>query len=207
MVSEIGVRWPCLVVALVVILGVEGSARACSCAGIPSLPERVAEADAAFVGTVVEVDVPLLLSDSVVPLVDTPLSFLYFTEPQVRTRFEVERRYRGPLGTHVVIDSGDGLCCNCSLGNAFSPGERWLVFAGESEGELRVGQCRWPLSEDRDPEGFAAALQQLGPGDAPTHPTPRWTEGPHGAWVSRWLVPMALIGATAWWWGLRRQRS
>lgn len=199
-----------LIFVIVVMLGAEGSVHACSCAGVPELEERVKQADAAFVGTVVEVDVPLLLRESVVPLADTPLSFVYGLEPEVRTRFRVERRYAGPLGTHVLINSGDGLCCNCSPGNIFTPGERWLVFAHERDGELRITTCRRPQLQHYDPDGFAAVLQRLGPAEASEHPNPRWTRGPRrvGRWLGRGcLALIVFVALVGWWWRRRAARS
>ena len=166
-------------------------ARACACTSVAAPAEAANEADAAFVGVVEEVRVPLLLRAPIIRLVDTPLSFVFATEPTIRTRLRIETRYRGALGSEVEIDSGDGLCCNCTPGRVFAPGERWLVAAFEHDGELRVSTCRPPVSQRQRPQAFAAALEALGPGDPTPHARPRWTPK-HDTWWPVVTVPLAL---------------
>ncbi len=171
------------VLTAALLLATPSIAQACSCATV-SMLAGANTADAVFVGTVESVDIPVLLREPVVGLVDGPGRVLFALEPEVRTRFVVEQRFRGPLGETVEINSGDGFCCNCTPGALFSPGERWLITANAYEGELHASICGLAVKESDDPR-WREALAAAGPGKSTPHPSPRWVPRPSRWW---WLL-------------------
>lgn len=67
--------------------------------------------------------------------------------------FEVERRWKGPTDHTVVVET----CEQCTMGNRFELGERWVVFAGGEPAS--TGTCGRTL-ESSDPR-YAATVQWL----------------------------------------------
>jgi hypothetical protein len=154
-------------------------ARACSCASVGPPAERLAGADGVFRGTVIEVDVPWSLRRGA--LRD---ELGNFTGATVTVRLEVHEAWKGVHTREVVLDVGDGMCCNCTFGAGFAaPGEELLVYAHAYEGALHVSTCSWPVPS----EYIGLHLEALGPGERSLAPGRTGDEG-------RSLSPMLLAG-------------
>ena len=117
---------------------------ACSC-GDPSVRERLRDADAVFVGKVVELR-------PAEPDEDFPTA-------QYVVRFEVERRWKGAGGRELVAVADydqKGWCGDLNL----TEGERYLVYAPREKGRLRVYTDCGP-NRDLKWEGTAAEVKRL----------------------------------------------
>src|SRR5262245_55396765 len=101
-----------------VVLSVPSAALACSCGGQASSSNGLASADVVFLGIVA-------------PKADWSRSGVVF---------DVVRTFKGPANGRVTVAGGDGLSFStCDI--AFSPGERWLVYARQGDGPLQANKC------------------------------------------------------------------
>lgn len=157
----------------------------CSCMAL-STPEALALADVAFIGAPTAVDGP------------EPGPIQASLDP-VHYAFAVDQVFKGDaVGAEVVATTAfDGASC----GTSFGIGERWLVFAYVSDGELQTGLCSGnvPLT---DPETEAATLAELGPPiaepePAPSQPTDEPFELPMPL-LAGLAVAALVIGVSAW---------
>ena len=98
-----------------VALLVPSAALACSCGGQASSSNGLAGADVVFLGVVA-------------PKTD-------WTRADVV--FDVVRTFKGPANDRVAVARGESSSC----GIAFSPGERWLVYARAGAGRLNAEKC------------------------------------------------------------------
>lgn len=97
------------------------TARACTCIGPPPPAEALSEAAAVFVGTADDLDE-----------VDGQRG------KELSVRLHVDRVYKGLEGEQVAVrTASNGAAC----GFGFERGERYLVYAHEYEGQLRVSLC------------------------------------------------------------------
>ena len=113
--------------------------QACSCM-MPDIDRQIETSSAIFTGRVIDAD----------RLNAAPLS-----QPDlVRVVFSLERAYKGDLsGTATVYTAANAAACGVN----FLVGERYLVFAYESEGTLRTGLCNMT----QPVEGASDVLRQL----------------------------------------------
>ncbi len=89
---------------------------------------------------------------------------MHVVDHQVRARFDVERRYKGRIGSQVWVNTGDypGFDCEDPMMFSEEP-QRWLVFArSNTNGELHVGVCMHPYGELDRPERFETARCRAG---------------------------------------------
>jgi phosphate/sulfate permease len=166
---------------LTALLMYPADVRACSCADIGTSPEGILGRDAVFRGTIVAFDVPWTLQ----PGADGTLGKLRYglaawTDATVTVRMQVHEAWKGVDAREVVIDVGDGFCCNCSLGTDFGrPGEELLVYANEHEGALHVGFCNQPIPiAHADPylEVLGSGQRSFEPGRAGALDVPMWVQ-------------------------------
>jgi hypothetical protein len=132
-----------IAVLVAIVLGVK-AAWACSCGGFW---ERM-DAEMIFQGEVVEVHVPLHLQVAPRKLegIGGIAWGLWFSVSQgfdddVRTVFRVDKVWRGRLAQFVTVNTGSGLCCNCSLGKIFEKGHEYVVYAPKQADEIFIGFC------------------------------------------------------------------
>jgi len=135
-------------------------AAACSCAPLRGL-EGLRQADAAFIGEVVRVDVEPGVWDRVEDL---------FGESQgtrIRVVFDVEHVFKGNVrATQGIFDFAP-----CAIGA--EPGTALLVFAERRSGGLSTSMCSTrPITAADPPDGFPAAQAPL-PGSSEDS-FPRW---------------------------------
>jgi hypothetical protein len=151
-----------IAVLLALVLSVK-AAWACSCGGFW---ERT-DAHMIFQGEVVEVHLPLHLQ--VAPRriegVGGIAWGLWFSVSQaldddVRTVFRVDKVWRGRLAQFVTVNTGSGLCCDCSLGKIFEKGREYVVYAPEQADEIFIGFCAGRADAVKDLS--AAELAMLG---------------------------------------------
>jgi hypothetical protein len=116
-----------LVIAAILAFGLATvptvTAQACSCA-FSGYAEAIADADAAFVGTVIQVDEP-------------PPDRGNGME-QVRYQFTIERS-RDPMPAWVAVHSHFGGEANCGID--LDVGQRWLIVAHGGAGRLETNGC------------------------------------------------------------------
>ncbi|MEZ4223519.1 MAG: hypothetical protein R3B13_21405 [Polyangiaceae bacterium] len=177
-----------------------GAAHACSCGG----EWDPADADVIFQGRAVEVERPLFLR--VHPTKRSGAAalawgFLYevstaLGDEDVRTVFRVDRVWRGSRSPFVTVNTGSGMCCNCTLGDVFKLGSDYVVYAIRNKGELRVGACAGSAFDAKLMSRAQAAM--LGPGVPPA----RGEKALPWSWVFL-LAAFALLGASCGW----RRRS
>jgi hypothetical protein len=132
------------------------SALACSC-GFPGYPQAIADADVAFVGTLVAEREPLPGGDG-------------FAEAQYA--FEVTRA-RDPMTSPFEVNALFGGDANC--GFDMSAGEEWLVIATSQEGKPTTSLCSGTArTKDLDAETRLVVDAMLGTdvATAPTDPGP-----------------------------------
>jgi hypothetical protein len=96
---------------------------ACSCA-MTTLPEAVREADVAFVGQLVD---------------HMPGGDNFGFPPLDEWRWAVERSRDPGVGATIATVAAMEDGANCGV--LFAPGERWLILAHESEGQLHTNGC------------------------------------------------------------------
>lgn len=175
-----------IVVTLLVALMISADARACSCADFGASPTGIIHRDAVFRGTVVEVSQPWILRPNADGKLDPVLGRLaYYTDATVTVRLQVHEAWKGVNTREVVLDVGDGWCCNCSLGTSFGKlGDELLVYANQYEGALHVGFCGPPIPI----EHAGPYLDALGPGQRSLAP------GRTGGGLS---MPVQIAGAIA----------
>jgi hypothetical protein len=198
----------CTVAFVVALLSVH-TAWACSCGGDWEKPD----ADVVFRGEVVEVHVPLHLQihpERVEGVVGFAWA-LWFTisrpfDEDVRTVFHVTKAWKGAPSEYVTLNTGSGMCCNCTVGNIFKQGTEYVVYANEYQSELHIGWCG----------GAAVALEDLPPSEAadlgPGAPPASGGRGLPLLWRHLLLPaalggPIALIAALWRWRSRRRQRG
>jgi hypothetical protein len=173
---------------------------ACSCSG----EWTQADAEVIFRGKVVEVHEPMLLRlRPRGPYVITRMPWAaWFAaskkfDSDVRTVFEVETAWKGQPAQFVTVNTGSGLCCDCTFGNIFKEGQEYLLYATRHRGELGIGSCAGiALFGKTDIDAEAA---RLGPG---MKPTPGARSMPM-FWQSL-LLPSAvaapfMLGLLIWW--------
>lgn len=143
--------WVILALVACVWLGTLRTAQACSCAFLGDAVEQASSADVVFVGVAIDVDEPWALRETSRESFGR-LSFMLadIKGDTVRTTFRVEQAWKGVDTDQIVVDSGEGVCCNCSLGIIAQPGERLLIAAHvDDDGVAHVGFCRppWPAEQ------------------------------------------------------------
>jgi len=181
-----------MVVALGTTLGVARVGWACSCGGT----WEPKDADVIFRGQAVDVHQPLYLKTmprrrSGVAGVAWGVWFLASKslDEDVRTVFRVEESWRGNPAEYVSLNTGSGLCCNCSLGKWFTEGREYVVYAVRWNGELQVDSCAGRAVEVTPASLAELASLGMGMGKAPT------TRSGHVPLFWRHLLlPVALLG-------------
>jgi len=158
---------------------------ACSCMAV-TIPEAFGFADVVFTGTPTAVEAP------------APGEIGSTLDP-VHYAFAVDKVFKGEYAEPelVATTAMDGASC----GTSFAIGERWLVFANVTDGELSTGLCSGNvLFGDADTE--AAVLAELGPPIAEPRPA---TEQPADTEIELPLeliiglaVAGLVIGVSAW---------
>jgi hypothetical protein len=128
-------------------LGVTSYARfgvACSCGGTWDRTD----ADFIFQGEAIEVHEPLHLRfrPGRVDGVGGIARGLWFEasralDSDVRTMFRVRKAWKGRPSQFVTVNTGSGLCCDCSVGNVFEEGKEYVVYAAQDDGQLSIGLC------------------------------------------------------------------
>ena len=120
------------------------AAWACSCGGF----WEPTDADVIFQGEAVEVHVPLHLrfGPERIEGVGGIAWGLWFEvarnfDDDVRTVFRVERAWKGNPAQFVTVNTGSGMCCNCTVGAILEEGSEYVVYAAKDDGETRVGWC------------------------------------------------------------------
>ena len=197
------------ILAFVATASFAETGKACSCGGTWT----PADADVVFLGEAVEVHEPLHLKLGPgiyggIAGIAWGLSFTVTRalRDEVRTVFRVKRAWKGAPSEFVTVNTGSGVCCDCSAGNVFDEGSDYIVYATQSDGELSVGLCG----------GYAVAtvllppaeLAKLGPGAPPS-------VGPaifpmfwrHLLLPAAGAVPFALAGVIGWFLSKRGRRA
>lgn len=134
------------------LLGVFSStANACSCAGPPSPCESYGSAAVVFVGTATGLRAEPRSNQKQVDW--TPRVF----------KFSVEQSYLGVAGTEIEVSTGSG---GGDCGYEFKIGERYLVYAYQSDNRLATGICtRTKLfAQASDDIAFLGNLSSSAPG-------------------------------------------
>lgn len=84
----------------------------------------------------------------------------------VRTVFRVRQAWKGGPPQFVTVNTGSGLCCDCSVGRMFEEGKEYVVYAAQYHGELNIGFCAGSaLAGNRLP---TADVDKLGAGTPPS---------------------------------------
>ena len=107
-----------------------GPAAACTCAGVRSEAERMARADAVFVGE--------LVGSRVDPSVTTPRETrrIHFPAPVVLT-FKVSQVYKGAISAHQeIVTPGGGEAACGGFGIGLRGTGPFLVYAHDSAGDM-----------------------------------------------------------------------
>ena len=91
-----------------------------------------------------------------------------FTDPQVVTEVEVLGAWRGVETSSVLVYSGTGFCCDCSLGLFAKPGDELVLVSGSS---ARVSFCAPPWGGS----ALSFVEEQLGPPSPPPARALPWT--------------------------------
>ncbi len=184
-------RFVLAALAFVAVTAFAHRGEACSCGG----DWQRSDSDVIFRGKVVEVHRPLHLR--FVPRRADRLGFVAWRiwyslakhfDADVRTVFQVDTAWRGSPSLFMTVNTGSGMCCNCSLGDVFVPGGEYIVYAmRETDGELSVA-----FGSGHAFLGKALPLEdigELGPGIAPT----RGGRGVPLVW-RHLILPAALLG-------------
>ena len=150
-----------LAVVAVITASQPTCAFACSCIAPPPPAEALAAADAVFAGEVTAVSAPLESGAAT-----------------INVTFAVTQRWKGPSdATLVVGTSGSSASCGVS----FTTGQRYLVYASTSEGQLSTNLCSRTAPLDSAADDLAAlgagqggatpgSLPNTGGADAPVAP-------------------------------------
>ena len=146
--------WLLRLAAIALLVGIPSAVRpepamACICGDLPSLREELEVADAVFVGTLVEI-IQESLGDGVVLL-------------DVDVVFEVNRVWKGDIGSTIVLGHQGGSTCSAYL----ELGEDHIVYAYafNEEDDFNVGGVcgnTGPLAGE-----LQDVLEVLGPGQVP----------------------------------------
>jgi hypothetical protein len=155
-----------------------GTARSCSCAQ-PDLDSALTQADATFVGTLVEIRRPTVMLSSM---------------DESRFVFDVETVYKGDVHERQsIVTVSDGASCGLEL----TLGTRAIVFARTDEyditpdaGEYGANLCNGTAAFAGVPASFGAGTAPL-PGSSPI--------GADDGWASRlvrgvWYVAVVALG-------------
>jgi hypothetical protein len=197
----------CLII-LCVTVSFPRTSLACSCGGTWT----PVDADVIFRGTVVRVHDPVLrrLRPRGPHVITRVLWGLWYDaakvfDSDVRTVFEVESAWKGHPAQFVTVNTGSGLCCNCTFGNLFMEREEYLLYATRDGGELGVGSCAGVVIVGKAAIDAEAVL--LGPGVKPT-PGPR---GIPTSWRAL-LLPSAMatpfmLALLIWLWRISTRSS
>jgi len=131
-----------LLAAAVATLLLPGPVQACSC-GFPPLRQRIADAETAFVGTVISVQRPWLDTDEARTLLHwrTWTLLVDLLEPTVVTTFRVDLAIKGVHEPTIAIHSEPYRCCLCEVGIFAQPGERLLLLPHPHDDRLEIGMC------------------------------------------------------------------
>jgi len=174
---------------VLILIGLRAACFACSYeANRQKTCDRL-QADAIFVGTVIDT-------------VRTDYVFNGHTSPGYSIRFSVQKSLRGNLGSEVTVATGSG------RGRCGTPplGDRYLIFATkETDGKLWTGLCgNRPLKSDAD---VAAAIEPIQAAITPgrgslsgwvTYDTPvSWDKDGKPVGGGTHVVPDLLIRATS----------
>jgi hypothetical protein len=133
--------------SILALLGVILWARigsACSCGGT----WEITDADMIFQGEAIEVHEPLhlKLGPRKAEGVARVVWGLWFAasralDEDVRTVFRVRTVWKGRATQFVTVNTGSGLCCDCSVGKVFEEGKEYVVYAAQDDGQLHIGGC------------------------------------------------------------------
>lgn len=198
--------WPVVVCASV---SLPRTAAACSCGG----EWTRADADVIFRGKVVEVHEPVRRrirprSRPTNPLVGVAWRMWFAAsgtfDSDVRTVFEVETTWKGRPPQFVTINTGSGMCCDCSVGKIFEEGKEYLLYATRYRDELEISWCSGAVVVGKT--AIDAEVATFGAGMKPTPGvrTPMF-------WRTL-LLPAALatpliFGLLIWSWKTRRRAA
>jgi hypothetical protein len=197
------------ILAFVATVSFAETGEACSCGGTWTR----ADADVVFQGEAVDVHEPLHLklgsgTHGGLAGIAWGVSFTVTRAfgDEVRTVFHVKRAWKGAPSEFVTVNTGSGVCCDCSVGNVFDEGSDYIVYATRSDGELRVGFCGGDaVAPALMPP---AELAKLGPGAPPSVGSTvfpmSWR---HLLLPAAGAVPFALAGAIGWFLSRRGRRT
>jgi len=136
--------------SIVAVLAAPRVAAACKCMPPPPPQEAMAGSAAVFEGTVTDVRKP--------QSGDEP------SQMSVEVELRVGRRFKGAEADTVTVFTAES---SAACGYGFEPGGTYLVYAGETDGQLSTNLC----SRTARIEDASADLAALG-GDTPPEPDP-----------------------------------
>lgn len=140
-----GMRKIAAIIITTALLGLSqvNDAYACSCLPPPPVATAVAESTAVFLGTIVTMTPP-----------STPTASVVAT-------FSVQRVWKGSTtATQVQVYTPSN---SAACGLSFAPGDQWLIYANEVDGNLSAILC----SRSAPRSAAQQDLAELGPGTVP----------------------------------------
>jgi MYXO-CTERM domain-containing protein len=167
---EVMQKFTAVIIATALLgLSQANDAYACSCVPPPPVATAVGESSAVFAGTIVALTPPSLPSNDMV------------------ATFSVERVWKGATNQTAIEVRTPSSSAACGL--SFAPGQKWLIYANESEGGLSAILC----SRSTLYSNAQADLAELGAGTTPgTQPQPV-PPGQRGC-----ACEMAPVGSLPW---------
>ncbi len=125
------------------------SSYACSCVQPGSVEEEMNRSSAVFSGEVIE-------------MVETNQNmFIQSSADPIAVRFKVEEWWKGHAQSEVVVHTAES---SASCGFEFALNQEYLVYAQESDGQLKVSLC----SKTAPLASAGNDLDELGVGEKPT---------------------------------------
>lgn len=131
-------RWARVAAGIFAVFAlISRTSAACSCGG----DWTPAHADVVFEGQAVEVHEPMHLKFRPLsgPRAPATLAWGWWAaaksafDEDVVTVFRVRRSWKATVPEFVSVNTGSGLCCNCTFGPVFDEGVVYVVYAAKSE--------------------------------------------------------------------------